>query len=148
MPSFFVLYFVSTILWPSWSCGSILIDVTGFEDDVPCIEPKPGSDDYLAIPSLTKSTILDPKAIMPIHEVYPNTVHCMQLCILGCIDLSFVLQQQCFFNRLQKNQFAYGGFVCTLPSITIFVNLGLFRHFSTFTNIRTSIKSNIYWGML
>lgn len=66
------------------------MDITGSEDDVPCIEPKPGSDDYSMIPSLTKSTIMDPSAIVPIREVYPNTVHCMHLCEFGCIDLSFV----------------------------------------------------------
>ena len=32
--------------------------------------------------------------------------------------------------------------------ITIFVNLGFFWHFETITNIRTSIKSHIYWRML
>ena len=32
--------------------------------------------------------------------------------------------------------------------ITIFVNLGLFRHFETVTNIRTWIKSHWYWRML
>ena len=32
--------------------------------------------------------------------------------------------------------------------ITIFVNLGLFRHFETITNIRTWIKSHRYWKML
>ena len=32
--------------------------------------------------------------------------------------------------------------------ITIFVNLGVFRHFETVTNIRTWIKSHIYWRML
>lgn len=84
------LSFISTILWSSRSFGTILMDITGFEADVPCIEPKLGSDDYLMIPSLTKSNILDPSAIVPIHEVNPNTVHCMQLCEFGCIDLSFV----------------------------------------------------------
>jgi len=44
--------------------------LSGFEDDVPCIEPKPGSDDYLMTQSLTKKTILDPSAITPIHEDY------------------------------------------------------------------------------
>jgi hypothetical protein len=33
-------------------------------------------------------------------------------------------------------------------SITIFVNLGLFRHFETVTNIRTWIKWHRYWRML
>ena len=32
--------------------------------------------------------------------------------------------------------------------ITIFVNLGLFRHFETVTNIRTWIKSHKFWRML
>jgi hypothetical protein len=32
--------------------------------------------------------------------------------------------------------------------ITIFVNLGFFRHFETVTNIRTWIKSHRYWRML
>jgi hypothetical protein len=32
--------------------------------------------------------------------------------------------------------------------ITIFINLGLFRHFETVTNIRTWIKSHRYWRML
>jgi hypothetical protein len=32
--------------------------------------------------------------------------------------------------------------------IIIFVNLGLFRHFETVTNIRTWIKSHKYWRML
>ena len=32
--------------------------------------------------------------------------------------------------------------------ITIFVNLGLFQHFETVTNIRTWIKSHRYWRML
>ena len=32
--------------------------------------------------------------------------------------------------------------------ITIFVNLGLFRHFETVTNTRTWIKSHRYWRML
>jgi hypothetical protein len=35
-----------------------------------------------------------------------------------------------------------------LPFITIFVNLGLFQHFETVTNIRTWIKSHRYWRML
>ena len=33
-------------------------------------------------------------------------------------------------------------------TITIFVNLGLFRHFGTVTNIRTWIKLHRYWRML
>ena len=32
--------------------------------------------------------------------------------------------------------------------ITIFVNLGLFRHFETVSTIRTWIKSHKYWRML
>jgi hypothetical protein len=32
--------------------------------------------------------------------------------------------------------------------ITIFINLGLFWHFETVTNIRTWIKSHRYWRML
>jgi hypothetical protein len=32
--------------------------------------------------------------------------------------------------------------------IAIFVNLGLFRHFEIVTNIRTWIKSHVYWRML
>ena len=32
-------------------------------------------------------------------------------------------------------------------TITIFVNLGLFRHFETVINIRTWIKSHKYWRM-
>jgi hypothetical protein len=32
--------------------------------------------------------------------------------------------------------------------ITILVNLGLFRHFETVTNIRTWIRSHRYWRML
>jgi hypothetical protein len=32
--------------------------------------------------------------------------------------------------------------------ITIFVNLGLFQHFETVTNIGTWIKSHRYWRML
>jgi hypothetical protein len=32
--------------------------------------------------------------------------------------------------------------------ITMFINLRLFRHFETFTNIRTWIKSHKYWRML
>lgn len=75
-----------------------------FEDGVPCIEPKLGSDDYYTIASLTKSTILDPRSIMPIHEVYPTTVLCMQLCELGCVDLSFVtlivLEQKFSFDKI------------------------------------------------
>ena len=35
-----------------------------------------------------------------------------------------------------------------LGLITTFVNLGLFRHFETVTNIRTWIKPHIYWRML
>ena len=34
------------------------------------------------------------------------------------------------------------------PFITVFVNLGFFRHFETITNIRTWIKSHGYWRML
>ena len=33
-------------------------------------------------------------------------------------------------------------------SITIFVNLGLFRHFETVANIKAWIKSHRYWKML
>ena len=33
-------------------------------------------------------------------------------------------------------------------NISIFVNLGLFWHLETVTNIRTWIKSHIYWRML
>ena len=40
--------------------------------------------------------------------------------------------------------FEFGSIV----GITIFVNLGLLRHFETFTNIRTWIKPHIYWRML
>ena len=36
----------------------------------------------------------------------------------------------------------------TTIKITIFVNLGLFQHFETITNIRTWIKSHRYWRML
>ena len=42
------------------------------------------------------------------------------------------------------------GFVdqCGFKYITIFVNLGIFWHFETVTNIRTWIKSHKYWRML
>ena len=33
-------------------------------------------------------------------------------------------------------------------NIIIFVNLGPFRHFETVTNIRTWIKSHMFWRML
>ena len=39
-------------------------------------------------------------------------------------------------------------YVCYCDNITIFVNLGLFRHFETVTYIRTWIKSHKYWRML
>ena len=32
--------------------------------------------------------------------------------------------------------------------ITIFINLGLLQHFEKVTNIRTWIKSHIYWRLL
>ena len=38
--------------------------------------------------------------------------------------------------------------VMSFDKITIFVNLVFFRHFETITNIRTWIKSHIYWRML
>ena len=38
--------------------------------------------------------------------------------------------------------------VVGLTKTIIFVNLGLFRHFETVTNIRTWIKSHRYWRML
>jgi hypothetical protein len=40
------------------------------------------------------------------------------------------------------------SFKFKLIFITIFVNLGLFRHFETVTNIRTWMKSHRYWRML
>jgi hypothetical protein len=55
---------------------------------------------------------------------------------------------------------AIGAIMCQRPEfmsmlqtllggwITIFVNLGFFRHFETVTNIRTWIKSHKYWRML
>jgi hypothetical protein len=44
-------------------------------------------------------------------------------------------------------QESFGG--CTMQLVfTIFVNLGVFRHFETVTNIRTWIKSHRYWRML
>jgi hypothetical protein len=36
----------------------------------------------------------------------------------------------------------------TINNITIFINLGLFRHFEIVTNIRTWIKSHKFWRML
>jgi hypothetical protein len=43
---------------------------------------------------------------------------------------------------------AKGLLLLIVTIITIFVNLGLFRHFETITNIRTWIKSHRYWRML
>jgi hypothetical protein len=45
--------------------------------------------------------------------------------------------------KLQNNYTSYRS-----TEITIFVNLGLFRHFETVTNIRTWIKSHRDWRML
>jgi hypothetical protein len=44
-------------------------------------------------------------------------------------------------NHFQRN-------LSDVAKITIFVNLGLFRHFETVTNIRAWIKSHRYWRML
>jgi hypothetical protein len=41
-----------------------------------------------------------------------------------------------------------GGSLAKIVEITIFVNLGLFWHFETITNIRTWLKSHRYWRML
>ena len=42
----------------------------------------------------------------------------------------------------------YSDFDDILTSITIFVNLGIFRNFETVTNIRTWIESHKFWRML
>ena len=60
----------------------------------------------------------------------------------GC--LSTIIQQL----RVISDQMILLLMHSKLLQFTIFVNLGLFRHFEAVTNIRTWIKSHRYWRML
>ena len=74
-----------------------------------------------------KNVLSDIMSILQVGTCIPNLL--LSMCDL---DLSLI------HSRVWSNR----GLQAT---ITIFVNLGLFRHFETVTNIRTWIKSHMYW---
>ena len=56
---------------------------------------------------------------------------------------------RCVYEMVAIMSCCHGDFgLDNSPSITIFVNLGHFRHFETVTTIRTWIKSHRYWRIL
>ena len=60
-------------------------------------------------------------------------------CLHDFLNMSPCCFQKCIYMPRE---------ILQLGVITIFVILGLFRHFETVTNIRTWIRSHIYWRML
>ena len=87
--------------------------------------------------------------IMPLY-VLESDFHRQALSMttyLFCTSIS-VWWFICFTYFNYRKEIIVGCAVRESLSITIFVNLGLFRHFETITNIRTWIKSHTYWRML
>ena len=68
--------------------------------------------------------------------------------LILCKDWGQILSNSLQFGGLPPvNLFSFSSSF-GIMLITMFINLRLFRHFETFTNIRTWIKSHKYWRML
>ena len=94
---------------------------------------------------------------LPLWE--PNILLQHSMKIQGKLFMSLlsINLQHCYFNihHSSSKVFRFGANLLANNHnwrlqhwITIFVNLGLFRHFETVTSIRTWITSHRYWRML
>ena len=84
-------------------------------------------------------------ATLPIRSVVSESL----LLLLMCYDLLQHKESEQHAWREGIERYPLIPFVSELENVcTIFVNLGLFRHFEIVTNMRTWIKSHIYWRML
>ena len=87
------------------------------------------------------------------HKILPKCINimyetrnaCTTICSIKNFSLHMTVQIGVLVLLMNK-QLSKHCLNC--GDITIFVNLGLFQHFETVTNIRTWIKSQRYWGML
>jgi hypothetical protein len=103
---------------------------------------------FLGVGSVLIGSISDTRLVEP-RDINPISLRCEWIRQFA-IKIKSRANTYSQIDRTQlRSKFSkLHGFWNKLYIITIFVNLGLFRHFETVTNIRTSIKSHIYWRML